>query len=128
MYMFFSLFYIYIYIYYIEDADSLLIRFDERVPFFGEKQFVRLTGLKAHQLNDRAGTITNYNRGTKRFGVLLHGELSPNAIKCENIVKYEPNTIDKCANCLECLNLFAFPACLCKFDKVGRFILASRGD
>lgn len=79
----------------------------------GSQTYVRLDGLKNMALNGRIGTVMSFDDRKKRYGVLLHGESTPKAVKKDNLLEYFPLDADMCHKCLEHVNLFAFPACGC---------------
>ena len=74
---------------------------------------VRLVGLKALELNDRVGTVTDFLQGSERCGVLVQGAAKPKAIKVQNLADYAPQDSDTCIKCKEYCNLFSVPACGC---------------
>jgi len=94
-------------------VDPVVAAFDARVPFYGGSQLVWLCGLKNACANDRAGQIVEYIEETSRFGIALHGQANPIAVKAKNIFAYWPKNSDRCACCQECFKLFAFPECSC---------------
>ena len=79
--------------------------------------YVRLTGLKTFALNNRAGTVISYDHTSQRYGVLLHGDSAPKAVKASNLVSYSYDGNDLCIGCHQKFNLHAFPACACRPSK-----------
>jgi len=80
---------------------------------FAKGDYVRLVGLKARHLNDRAGTVVCGKNASGRYGVRLHGDPCPKAFKEANLVSYSCLDADLCCRCKVHYNLFAFPACEC---------------
>jgi hypothetical protein len=93
------------------DDPSLPDALDVLAPCPGD--YVRLHGLSSPGLNGKPGTVVEIIPASQRYGVLLHGDKTPKAIKFANVVTYEPRPGDVCYDCAAPLNLFAFPPCAC---------------
>ena len=78
---------------------------------------MRLHDLRTHSLNGKVGVISNYDKTTGRYGVLLHGHVACKAFLPKNVLAYESLPGDTCEICNDLLNLNAIPPCSCRSER-----------